>query len=289
MRPATASHKQLTKQYDAQIDRALFRLALVRALQLPPAERPWLAQLLGAKPTQKLDEALIDKTLDGWYRTTKLADEKLRLELLQKGTKARLKASTDPFLRAAQRVWKTYLAAEKRTDAQSGEMMLVAPVYAEAMREVLGGLLAPDANRTLRITYGTVKAFKPTDSPFTTGSQIIQKNTGKEPFDAPAPLLAAIQAKQFGPYAGADGELPVNFLSDLDTTGGNSGSAVLNDNGELVGLNFDSTIEGVAADVVFDGSMVRKIHVDARYMLWVMDKIDGADHLIEEMGLEPRL
>ena len=289
MRPTTASHKQLTKQYDAKLDRALFRLALVRALQLPPAERPWLAQLLGAKPTQKLDEALIDKTLDTWYRTTKLADEKLRLELLQKGTKARLKASTDPFLRAAQRVWKTYLAEEKRDDAQAGEMMLVAPVYAEAMREVLGGLLAPDANRTLRITYGTVKAFKPTDSPFTTGSQIVQKDTGKDPFDAPAPLLAAIRAKQFGPYASADGELPVNFLSDLDTTGGNSGSAVLNDKGELVGLNFDSTIEGVASDVVFDGSMVRKIHVDARYMLWVMDKIDGADHLIEEMGLEPRL
>ncbi|HUQ02172.1 MAG TPA: S46 family peptidase, partial [Kofleriaceae bacterium] len=71
--------------------------------------------------------------------------------------------------------------------------------------------------------------------------------------------------------------------------GGNSGSAVLNDRGELVGVNFDSTIEGVASDVVFDGSMVRKIHVDVRYVLWVMDAVDGADHLVEEMGLRPRL
>ena len=289
LRPAVASHKQLTKQFDATLDRALFRLSLVRALQLAVADRPWLPLLLGATPKQKLDEALIDKTLDAWYAETKLADEKLRLELLEKGTKATIKASKDPFLRAAQRVWKIYLAEEKRADAMTGEQMLVAPFYAEALRESLGGLLAPDANFTLRITYGTVKPAKSGDSPLTTGSQILQKNTGKEPFDAPRPLLAALQQKQFGTYAGPDGELPINFLSDLDTTGGNSGSAVLDNKGRLVGLNFDSTIEGVASDVVFDGTMVRKIHVDARYMLWVMDKVDGADHLIEEMGLRPRL
>ena len=67
------------------------------------------------------------------------------------------------------------------------------------------------------------------------------------------------------------------------------GKPVLDDKGQLVGLNFDSTIEGVASDVVFDGTLVRKIHVDARYMLWVMDKVDGADHLVQEMGLTPRL
>jgi len=287
--PATAGQKQLTKQYDAVLDRAQFRLGLVRAAQLPAAERPWLAQLLGVRATQKIDEALIDKTLDGWYRTSKLVDEALRLELLQNGTKAKLAASTDPFLKAARRIWPVFLAEEAKADAQAGDQLLVAPLYAEAMREALGGLLAPDANGTLRITYGTIKAFKPDQSPFTTGSQILAKNTGKEPFDAPAAVLAAIAAKQFGPYAMPNGELPVDFLSDLDTTGGNSGSAVLDGKGQLVGLNFDSTIEGVASDVVFDGSMVRKIHVDARYMLWMMDKIDGADHLIEEMGLKPRL
>jgi len=289
LQPALSSHKQLTKQYDATLDRALLRLALVRALALPPAERAWLPVLLGVKPTTTIDAALIDKTLDGWYRATKLDGEKLRVDLLQTGTTARLAAAKDPFLRAAQRIWKIYKAEEKRADARIGELMLVAPVYADAMREVLGGLLAPDANSTLRITYGTVKAFRPGDSPFTFGSQIVRKDTGKEPFDAPAALLAAITARQYGPYAGPDGELPVNFLSDLDTTGGNSGSAVLDDKGELVGLNFDSTIEGVASDVVFDGATTRKIHVDVRYILWIMDKIDGADHLIEELGLQPRL
>ena len=289
LKPATASQKQLTRQYDATLDRAQLRLALVRALALPTAERAWLPLLLGVKATTKVDVALIDKTLDDWYRTSKLADEKLRLELLQTGTKKQLAASKDPFVRAAQRVWPTHLAAEKKADAMTGELLLVAPVYAEAMREVLGGLLAPDANSTLRITYGTVRPFTSDKPAFTTASQILAKDTGKDPFDAPKPLLAAIQAKQFGPYASRDGELPVNFLSDLDTTGGNSGSAVLDGKGQLVGLNFDSTIEGVASDVVFDGRVTRKIHVDVRYMLWVMDTIDGADHLLEEMGIDPRL
>ncbi len=287
MTPALSGQKQLTKQFDAILDRAQLRLALVRATQLPAAERPWLAQLLGTG-ANRIDEALIDKTLDGWYRDSKLADEALRLELLQTGTKAKLAASADPFIKAARRVWPTFLAEEKKSDARTGELLLVAPVYADAMRAALGGLLAPDANGTLRITYGTVKPRTAADAPFTTGAQILAKDTGKDPFDAPVPLLAAIKAKQFGPYA-ANGELPVNFLSDLDTTGGNSGSAVLNNKGELVGLNFDSTIEGVASDVVFDGAMMRKIHVDARYMLWILDKVDGADGLITEMGLKPRL
>ncbi len=289
LEPATSATKQMTKQYDATLDRALLRLALVRALALPTAERPWLPLLLGVKPSATIDEALIDKTLDAWYRDTKLADETLRLELLQKGTPARMTSSRDPFMRAAQRVWKLYKAEEKRSETRAGELLLTSPLYADAMREVLGGLLAPDANSTLRITYGTVKPRKPGEAPFTFASQIATKDTGKDPFDAPRALLGAVAAKQFGPYADASGDLPVNFLSDLDTTGGNSGSAVLDGRGALVGLNFDSTIEGVASDVVFDGSMVRKIHIDVRYMLWVMDKVDGADHLLEEMGVRPAL
>ena len=289
LEPAMAAQRQLTKQFDSTLDRAELRLMLVRAIDLPAAQRPWLALLLGARRGQAIDEALIDKTLDIWYRTTKLAGEKLRLDLLQGKVR-----STDPFMKAAQRVWKTILAEEKRTDTLTGELYLVAPLYADALRESLGGLLAPDANSSMRISYGTVRSFKPSstdpaDAPFTIGSQILKKDQGKDPFDAPPALLAAIRAKEYGPYTGADGELPVNFLSDLDTTGGNSGSPVMNDKGELVGLNFDSTIEGVASDVVFDSKTTRKIHVDVRYLLWVMDRIANADHLITEMGLHPKL
>jgi len=291
LKPVTGAQRQLTKQYDRTIDRAELRLALVRALKLPAGERAWLPLLLDSK-RKPIDEALIDKTLDAWYRTTKLAGEKVRLDLLE--GKTRTAASTDPFMRAAHRIWKTIEAEDKRDDARTGELLLVAPLYADAMREALGGQLAPDANSSMRISYGTVRSFKPTstapaDAPFTVGSQILGKDKAKDPFDAPPALLAAIRAKEYGPYARPDGELPVNFLSDLDTTGGNSGSAVMNDKGELVGVNFDSTIEGVASDVVFDGETTRKIHVDVRYVLWVMDRIASADHLIAEMGLRPQL
>ena len=293
---ALAGQKQFGRQYDRTLDRAGFRLALVRALKLPEAERPWLPLLLDVKKGGKLDEAAIAEALDAWYAGQQLEDEKVRLELLQKGTLAGLKASKDPFLAAAQRIWPIWKAEEKKQDARSGELLLVMPAYAEAMREVLGGQLAPDANGTLRISYGTVRSFKPAskepaDWPFTTASQIPAKDQGKAPFDAPKKVLDAIAARKYGTYGdpALGGELPVDFLTDLDFTGGNSGSPTLNDKGEIVGLAFDGTIEGVASDVMFDGATTRTISVDARYMLWMLDAIDGGDHIVKELGLSPQL
>ncbi len=293
---ATAGQKQFAKQFDRVLDRAAFKLALVRALQLQEAERPWLATLLNAKKGQKLDEAFIDKTLDSWYKAPALEDEKLRIELLTKGTMKELKASKDPFVQAALRVWPIVKAEEKKTDARTGDKLLVLPLYTEAMKDVLGGALAPDANGTLRITYGTVKSLKPdskevADWPFTIASQILAKDTGKEPFNSPQKLLDAIKAKKYGPYAdpALNNELPINFESDLDITNGDSGSPTLNDKGELLGLAFDGNKEGLASDVVFNGATTRTIHVDARYMIWTMDLLDGAKHLIKEMGLEPKM
>jgi V8-like Glu-specific endopeptidase len=293
---AIGGAKQFLKQFDRVIDRAAFRLSLVHALQLQESERPWLATLLNAKKGQKIDEAFIDKTLDAWYKAPLIEDEKLRLELLQKGTLKDLKASKDPFVQAAQRIWPIVKAEEKKSDARVGDLLLVTHLYTEAMKEVLGGALAPDANSTLRITYGTVKSLRPdskevADWPFTIGSQILAKETGKEPFNSPQKLLEALKAKKYGPYAdpALGGELPINFESDLDITGGNSGSPTLNDKGELVGLAFDGNKEGLASDVVFNGATTRTIHVDARYMIWTMDALDGAKHLVKEMGLEPKM
>ena len=291
---ATSRAKQFARDYDRTLDRAGFRLALVRALQLPEAERPWLAILLDTKRGQKIDEASIDKTLDAWYAGQQIEDEKLRLELLAKGTTAQMKASKDPFIKAALRIWPAYKAEEKIDDARAGDYVLLAPRYAEAMREVLGGQLASDANGTLRITYGTVKSFKPeskdpADRPFTVAAEIPAKNSGAKDFNIPKRVLDAIKSRNYGHYAdpALGGELPVDYLSDLDITGGNSGSPTLNAKGELVGLAFDGTIAGVASNVVFNGATTRTIHVDARYMLWTMAQIDGAGHLVKEMGVTP--
>jgi hypothetical protein len=121
-------------------------------------------------------------------------------------------------------------------------------------------------------------------------SEMIQKNTGKAPFNAPAKLLQAVEAKKFGPYVDAElGEVPIDFLTDLDITGGNSGSATLNARGELVGLAFDGNYEAMASDWLFMPDISRAIHVDLRYILWVMDAVDGADWLLEELGVRPAI
>ena len=293
---ALAGQKQFARTFDRTLDHDNFKATLVHALQLPEPERPWLATLLDAKKGQKIDEALIEKTIDRWYRTTKLEDETIRIALLEKGTLKELAASKDPFVRAAHRIWATVKAQEKKEDARAGELLLVSHYYPEAMKAALGGALSPDANHTLRVTYGTVRSLRagskqPADWPFTTATQILAKNTGKEPFDAPETELAAIKAKRFGTYGdpAVGGDLPVDFLSDLDITNGNSGSPTLNDKGELVGLAFDGNKEGISSDVVFNPKTTRTIHVDTRYMIWMMDAVDGADHLVKEMGLPPQL
>ena len=285
-----ASQKQFARQFDAIIDRATLRLMLGRALDLPAADRPWLATIVGAKKGATIDEAMIDRALDNLYKTTRLADEKTRLDLLQKATPASLKASKDPMIKLAVALWPTVKEKEARDDKNGGESLLLSNRYAEAMREALGGNLSPDANSTLRVTYGTVRPFVAGARPFTVVSEIPAKDTGVEPFDAPKAELAAIKAKTWGPYAAKElGEVPVDFIADLDITGGNSGSPALDRDGELVGLAFDGNIEGVASDVVFNPATTRTIIVDARYMLWYMDAIDQADNILTELGVTPSL
>jgi hypothetical protein len=126
--------------------------------------------------------------------------------------------------------------------------------------------------------------------PFTLASEVVTKTTGKPPFHTPTRLLEALRAKKLGPYVDARlGDVPVDFLSDCDTTGGNSGSPTLNARGELVGLVFDGNYESMASDWLFIPDITRSIHVDIRYVLWVMDAVDGADTLLTEMGVEPSI
>jgi hypothetical protein len=148
----------------------------------------------------------------------------------------------------------------------------------------------PDANNSLRITFGTVQGYSPRDGviykPFTTLEGVAEKHTGVEPFDAGEKQLAAIRAKRYGKRADAAlGTVPVDFMTDLDVTGGNSGSATLNSKGELAGLLFDMTWDSVASNWVFNPALTRTIHVDIRYVLWTMEEVMPAPRLLREMGL----
>lgn len=147
----------------------------------------------------------------------------------------------------------------------------------------------PDANSTLRLSYGKVEGAEPRDGivyrPFTTLEGVMEKMDPSEPdFEVPQKLIDLYQAKDYGPY-GADGEMPVCFLSSLHTTGGNSGSPILNGRGELIGLNFDRMWESTMSDILFDPGKCRNISVDIRYVLFILDKYLGASRLIDELEL----
>jgi hypothetical protein len=169
---------------------------------------------------------------------------------------------------------------------------MLRPRYVEALRASSPHAIAPDANSTLRITYGTVRGYSPKPGapvyrPFTAAAGVVKKNTGKDPFDAPKRLLDAIRQGSFDGYTNPEiGTLPVDFLTDTDITGGNSGSPTLDAQGHLVGLAFDGNYEAMASDWLFMPDITRAIHVDIRYVLWIMDRVDHADRLLDEMGVK---
>ncbi|MBL8972852.1 MAG: S46 family peptidase, partial [Myxococcales bacterium] len=279
--------------YDPDMDRAVFKLYLQRAAKLPEAERPEvLALVLGAGKTSDAD---IDRALAALYKTSKLGDPKARIELLKTATPATLAKSKDPFIKLALKVKPVVDTYKARNEAHAGALAALRPRYIEALKTFSGGNLAPDANSTLRVTFGTIRGYSPQPgapeyTPFTKLSEVVAKHTGEEPFNAPKALLDAVAAKKFGPYVDPTlGEVPVNFLTDLDITGGNSGSSTLNAAGELTGLVFDGNIEAMASDWVFNPTITRAIHVDIRYVMWVMDAVDNADHLLTEMGVTPAI
>ena len=153
-----------------------------------------------------------------------------------------------------------------------------------------GPKLYPDANRTLRFTYGDVKGYVPHDAavyqPFTNLSGVIEKDTGREPFDAPEKLKQLYRARDFGPYATPDGQnVPVDFLSTTDIIGGNSGSPIMNGRGEQVGIVFDGNYEGLGNDFFYNDAKGRAIAVDIRYVLFIADKFGGAGYLLKELEI----
>ena len=148
----------------------------------------------------------------------------------------------------------------------------------------------PDANFTIRLTYGNVKSYNPKDGVhykyFTTTDGILQKEDPENPeFVVPAKLKELIQKKDFGRYAMADGTMPVCFLTTNDITGGNSGSPVIDGEGRLIGTAFDGNWESLSGDINFDSNLQRCIALDIRYMLFILDKLGGCKHLIDEMTI----
>ena len=283
--------ERIDRRYAASVDKAVVFDLLKRYAALPESEH--IAALDKAFGIDKnFDAAKLSKTLDKMYANTQLDDQATRLAWMDKSV-SDFKASKDPFIQFAVAMYDTDMAEEQKSKQLAGKLMKVRPQYMDAIiayNKQLGKPVYADANSSLRVTVGHVKGYSPQDGlqavPFTRLEGILAKDTGVSPFDAPKKQLELIKQKQYGDfYMESIDSVPVNFLSTLDTTGGNSGSPTLNGRAELVGLLFDGVYESIIGDWGYDPDTNRSIQVDSRYMLWVMKYLDNADNLLEEMEI----
>lgn len=283
----TGQLKQAQRRYAPQVEKALLTELLTQYQALPAAQR--IAEfdaVFGTTPAQ------LARNLEAMYAGTQLGDEANRLAAMQADT-ATLSASRDTLLKAAATLMPALRRLDDEAKASTGELLRLRPAYMRALiafRGSQGRAVYPDANSTLRVSYGRISAMDPRDGvhyrPLTTVQGIVEKHTGEDPFDAPRPLLDAIAKGDFGSTAEPTlGTQTVNLLTNLDTTGGNSGSPVLDAQGKLIGLNFDSNWEAVSASWMFDPRFKRAIHVDMRYLRWLLARVYPAPHLLREMNL----
>lgn len=281
--------RQWERRMDAGVDQQLLLHFLRGYLALPPQQRvAALDTWLGAAATD--DAALVQKVA-ALYAGSKLTNVDERLKWF-KAKRSEIEASSDEGLKLMVALMPALLQIEDDRKNRVGDELRLRPRFMQAMiayNQSLGQPVYPDANSSLRVTFGQVQGFRKDGvefTPFTTGDGIVAKTTGEDPFDTPARQYQALVARDYGRYVSSrSSQLPVNFLADLDITGGNSGSPALDAQGRLVGLAFDGNWDSVSADWLFEPKLTRSIQVDVRYMLWVMDKIDGAQNLLKEMGV----
>jgi hypothetical protein len=286
--------ERMERTYDARVDRHMIRDRIRMYVTLPAEKRVAVFDEHFGIGVDGLDEAKLDQILEAMYAKTGLEDLDTRLGWMDAPVEA-FEESEDPFIGLAIKLYPIDLEMEGEEEALSGDFKEARPRLMEALiayQQSRGLPVYPDANSTLRVTTGHVAGYRPHDGvfyePFTTLEGLLEKETGVEPFNSPAAVLEAIRAGDHGPYGQQNlGSVPLDFLSTLDTTGGNSGSPTLNGRGELVGLLFDGAWESLLSDWHYEPERVRSIHTDVRYMLWVMDRVDRAHHLLQEMGIEP--
>lgn len=277
------------KNYRAEIDQEVFgALAGMFAENVPTAQlKEALEEALakhGAEDYAELAEKLYENTL--------IANQAAADSLFSMSPEAAVEAmNSDPMLQMAlalKEVYDAHVAAPY--NEIYGQIEGLQRKYMKAQIALIPAKYYPDANSTLRVTYGQVRGYTSYDDseyePHTYLSGVIRKyKPGDYEFDVPEKLRDLYEEKDYGDYADKKGRLPVCFIGTNHTTGGNSGSPALDAYGNLVGLNFDRVWEGTMSDINYDKRFCRNIMVDARYILFVVDKFAGAGHLIEEMKL----
>ncbi|WNG45716.1 S46 family peptidase [Archangium minus] len=274
------------KNFFAPADKRAF-LALVRRAQaLGAGER---IAAIDKHFGRTYSEKDVSAKIDALYAGSKVLDLTERQKMSVE-TEAQLRARKDALLELGFDLATELVALDELRDRRLGASVRLMPEWRKAVLAHAGKPVAPDANGTLRVTFAKVKGYTPRDGAFytpqTTLAGVMEKHTGQEPFNVPEKVAAAANAKRYGPWADKRlKDVPVNFLADADTTGGNSGSPTVNGKGQLVGVNFDRVWENVANDFGYNPDVARNVNVDVRYVLWLLDQVEDADGLLRELGV----
>jgi hypothetical protein len=283
----TQGLRMIERSYDQETDRKVLRYFMLRALELPAGQRieaydAWMARMPGENDESKVD-ALLDKLCGG----TKLGSTEERMRMFELSHDELMKEG-DSFIEFVAELYPELEELENRDKEFNGAVTAIRPRLIEAYKLWKGGALYPDANGTIRLTYGTVQGYSPRDAVdyyyITSLSGMVEKHTGEDPFDAPKKLLDLAMEKRGGRYIDkVIRDVPVDFLSTCDITGGNSGSPILNARGEVIGTAFDGNWESISSDYLFNSKVTRAISVDSRYILFILERFSGAERVLDEM------
>ncbi|MBU0710400.1 S46 family peptidase [bacterium] len=257
--------------------------ALKQAAKLP--EEQWIMELDFI--LKKSDS--VENWVDDAFTKTGLKDVDYVKELYNKSA-AEMELLSDPLIDLVVQLYDAKDRVYKQGIAWDAKTKDLRKKYIDALYAWKGQNLYPDANSTLRFTFGKVKGYTPADGiwykPFTTLTGVVGKDTGEEPFNNPAKLTELSRSGDYGKWIDPElGDVPSCFLCDCDITGGNSGSAVMNAKGELIGLAFDGNYEAMTSDWLYNPELQRTIVVDIRYVLFITEKFADADYLLKEMGI----
>ena len=279
---AYKSLEPLYKDYSFETDRKVAK-AMMKFYRDNAKKENYLKNLPVDFETMDIN-AFVDEMFDNSsFKSAELLKESVET----KGAQVFDELSMTAFMSFSTAVFGPYAAVQKA----DGKVREARKAYTAGLLEWKKGEPSyPDANFTMRLTYGTVKGYSPKDAVvyrhYTTLDGVMEKEDPNNwEFVVPAKLKTLWEEKDFGQYALADGKMPVAFLSNNDITGGNSGSPVLNANGELIGLAFDGNWESMSSDVMFEPDLQRCINVDIRYVLFIVDKFGGAGWLLDEMTI----